>query len=194
MSEGDWNRTTDDYQGYDSSNEGAFSDGDQHRVTVRKARVKRKVARKDRFSSSWAVRGVVDRDQSDTERNQNKGKNQQIMAQPPGGGAGAVQQPQRGPNIRLPWFNGKEEEQVKKYFQELKRLKVFYDWSDDHLLNMALLGLKGRADNWAGQLNDNEKDTFVKLETQMVKIFGDRRAKWQKHAEFCGQGKDQSVI
>ena len=30
----------------------------------------------------------------------------------------------------------------------------------------------------------------------MVKIFGDRRAKWQKHSEFCSlkQGKDQSVI
>ena len=108
------------------------------------------------------------------------------MAQPPGSGAGVAQQHQRGPNIRLPWFNGKEE-QVEKYFRELKRLKFIYDWSDDHLLNMALLGLKGRAD---------EKDTFVKLETQMVKIFGDRRAKWQKHAEFCGlkQGKDQSVI
>ena len=120
----------------DSSNEGAFSDGDQHRVTVRKARVKRKVARKDRsssysserFSDEGAVGGVVDRDQSDTERNQNKDS----------GGAGVAQQHQRGPNIRLPWFNGKEEEQVEKYFRELKRLKVIYDWSDDHLLNMAL--------------------------------------------------------
>ena len=201
MSESDWNRVTDDYQGYASSNEGAFSDGGQHRATVRKARVKRKVARKERSSSSsfeklsdeGAVRGVVDRDQSDTERNQNKDK--QTMAQPgPGGGDGHHHQ--RGPNIRLPWFNGKEEEQVEKYFRELKRLKAIYDWSDAHLLNMALLGLKGRADDWAGALVDNKKDTFEKLETQMIKIFGDRRAKWQKHAEFCGlrQGKDQSVI
>ena len=61
---------------------------------------------------------------------------------------------------------------------------------------MALLGLKGRADVWAGAIPDADKDTFAKLETQMVKIFGDRRAKWQKHAEFCSlrQGKDQSAI
>ena len=61
---------------------------------------------------------------------------------------------------------------------------------------MTLLGLKGRADDWAGALPDADKDTFDKLETQMVKIFGDRRAKWQKHSEFCSlkQGKDQSVI
>ena len=105
-------------------------------------------------------------------------------------------QPQRGPNIRLPWFHGKEDEQVEKYFRELKRLKTIYDWTDDHLLNMALLGLKGRADDWAGAIPDADKDTFAKLETQMVKIFGDRRAKWQKHAEFCSlrQGKDQSAI
>ena len=103
---------------------------------------------------------------------------------------------QRGPNIRLPWFHGKEDEQVEKYFRELKRLKTIYDWTNDHLLNMTLLGLKGRADDWAGALPDAEKDTFDKLETQMVKIFGDRRAKWQKHSEFCSlkQGKDQSVI
>ena len=91
---------------------------------------------------------------------------------------------------------GKEDEQVEKYFRELKRLKTIYDWTADHLLNMTLLGLKGRADDWAGALPDADKDTFDKLETQMVKIFGDRRAKWQKHSEFCSlkQGKDQSVI
>ena len=61
---------------------------------------------------------------------------------------------------------------------------------------MVLLGLKGRADDWAGAIPDADKDTFDKLETQMVKIFGDRRAKWQKHAEFCSlrHGKDQSAI
>ena len=115
------------------------------------------------------------------------------MANPP---PNPPQPHQRGPNIRLPWFHGKEDEQVEKYFRELKRLKTIYDWTNDHLLNMTLLGLKGRADDWAGALPDADKDTFDKLEAQMVKIFGDRRAKWQKHSEFCSlkQGKDQSVI
>ena len=101
LSENDWNRATNDYQGYVSSNEGALSDGDQYRVTVRKAKLKRKVARKDRPSSSsserlsdeGAVGGVAvrdhsverdlsvegdlseDSDQSDTERGQNQNEN-----------------------------------------------------------------------------------------------------------------------
>ena len=33
LSENDWNRATNDYQGYVSSNEGALSDGDQYRAT-----------------------------------------------------------------------------------------------------------------------------------------------------------------
>ena len=94
------------------------------------------------------------------------------------------------PNIRLPWFHGKEDEQVEKYFRKLKRLKTIYDWTNDHLLNMALLGLKGRADDWAGAIPDADKDTFDKLETQMVKIFGDGRAKWHKHAE-TGKGPER---
>ena len=91
------------------------------------------------------------------------------MANPP---PNPPQAHQRGPNIRLPWFHGKEDEQVEKYFRELKRLKTIYDWTNDHLLNMTLLGLKGRADDWAGALPDADKDTFDKLETQMVRFLG----------------------
>ena len=153
----------------------------------------------ERTSDDGAVGGRVSRDhsiesaQSDQGINPNPNGNNQNMANPP---PNPPQAHQRGPNIRLPWFHGKEDEQVEKYFRELKRLKTIYDWTNDHLLNMTLLGLKGRADDWAGALPDADKDTFDKLETQMVKIFGDRRAKWQKHSEFCSlkQGKDQSVI
>ena len=103
---------------------------------------------------------------------------------------------ERGPTIRLPWFTGKEDEQVEKYFRELKRLKAIYKWQDEHLLNMTLLGLRGRADDWASALPDGDKDTFDKLEQNMVKIFGDKRAQWQKHADFGSlkQAKEQSVI
>ena len=153
----------------------------------------------ERTSDDGAVGGRVSRDhsiesdQSDQGINPNPNGNNQNMANP---APIPPQAHQRGPNIRLPWFHGKEDEQVEKYFRELKRLKTIYDWTNDHLLNMTLLGLKGRADDWAGALPDQDKDTFDKLETQMVKIFGDRRAKWQKHSEFCSlkQGKDQSVI
>ena len=78
------------------------------------------------------------------------------MAQPP-----APPAVERGPSIRLPWFTGKEDEQVEKYFRELKRLKAIYKWQDDHLLNMRLLGLKGRVDDWASALDDADKDTFL---------------------------------
>ena len=82
------------------------------------------------------------------------------MAQPPPPPATV----ERGPSIRLPWFTRKEDEQVEKYFRELKRLKAIYKWQDDHLLNMSLLGLKGRADDWASAIADADKDTFAKLE------------------------------
>ena len=49
---------------------------------------------------------------------------------------------------------------------------------------MSLLGLRGRADDWASALDDGDKDTFAKLEEAMTKIFGDKRAQWQKHADF----------
>ena len=105
------------------------------------------------------------------------------MAQPPA-------------SIRLPWFTGKENEQVEKYFRELKRLKAIYKWRDDHLLNMSLLGLKGRADDWASALDDADKDTFAKLEEAKTKFFGDKWVQWQKHANFSNlkQLKKQSVI
>ena len=118
--------------------------------------------------------------------------NHEDMAQPPA----PPPTVERGPSIRLPWFTGKEDEQVEKYFRELKRLKVIYKWQDDHLLNMSLLGLKGRADDWASAIADADKDTFAKLEEAMTKIFGDKRAQWQKHADFSNlkQLKEQSVI
>ena len=52
---------------------------------------------------------------------------------------------------------------------------------------MSLFGFRGRADDWA---------TFAKLEEAMTKIFGDKRAQWQKHADFSNlkQLKEQSVI
>ena len=52
---------------------------------------------------------------------------------------------------------------------------------------MSLLGLKGRADDWASALDDADKDTFAKL---------DKRTQWQKHADFSNlkQLKEQSVI
>ena len=81
-----------------------------------------------------------------------------------------------GPQIRMPWFQGKPEEKVERYFRELERLKVIYGWDDPKTLNMALHGLKGRADDWANGLQPAEKDTSDHLRTSMVKIFGDRRA------------------
>ena len=63
---------------------------------------------------------------------------------------------ERGTSIWLPWFTGKQDEQVEKYIRELKRLKAIYKWQDDHLLNMSLLGLRGRADDWASALDDRD--------------------------------------
>ena len=102
---------------------------------------------------------------------------------------------ERGPCIRLPWFHGKEDEQVEKYFRELRCLKAT-NGRNDHLLYMSLLGLKGRADDWASALPDGDKDTFAKLEENTTKIFGDKRAQWQKHVDFSSmkQLKDQIVI
>ena len=56
--------------------------------------------------------------------------------------------------------------------------------------------LKGRADDWASALADADKDTFAKLEEAVTKIFGDKRAQWQKHPDFSNlkQLKEQSVI
>ena len=64
------------------------------------------------------------------------------------------------------------------------------------MLNISLLGLRGRADDWASALPDGDKDTFAKLEENMLKIFGDKRAQWQKHADFSSlkQTKEQGVI
>ena len=60
---------------------------------------------------------------------------------------------------------------------------------------MILLGLRGRADDLASALDDANKDTFAKLEGAMTKIFGDKRAQWQKHADLSKlkQLKEQSV-
>ena len=61
---------------------------------------------------------------------------------------------------------------------------------------MALHGLRGRADDWAHGLPPGEKDTFAHLKAAMSKIFGDRRAVWQKQTDFFAlrQGKDQTVL
>ena len=61
---------------------------------------------------------------------------------------------------------------------------------------MALHGLKGRADDWAHGLTQGEKDTFAHLKESMIKIFGDRRAVWQKQTDFFAlrQGKEQPVL
>ena len=129
-------------------------------------------------------------EQEPSEPSENESDNDDAMANPP--------QPvvERGPSIRLPWFTGKEDEQVEKFFRELKRLKAIYKWQDDHLLNMSLLGLRGRADDWASALPDGDKDMFAKLKENMIKIFGDKRAQWQKHADFSSlkQTKEQGVI
>ena len=61
---------------------------------------------------------------------------------------------------------------------------------------MGLLGLRGRADDWASALDDEDKDTFAKLEEALTKIFGDNREQWQKHANFSNlkQLKEQNVL
>ena len=99
-----------------------------------------------------------------------------------------------GPQIRMPWFQGKPEE--KRYFRELERLKVIYTCDEPKTLNMALHGLRGRADDWAHSLLPGEKDTFAHLKAAMSKIFVDRWAVWQKHTDFFAlrQGKDQTVL
>ena len=101
-----------------------------------------------------------------------------------------------GPQIRMPWFQGKPEEKIERYFRELERLKVIYTWDEPKTLNMALHGQRGRADVWAHGLPPGEKDTFAHLKAAMSKIFGDRRAVWQKQTEFFAlrQGKDQTVL
>lgn len=101
-----------------------------------------------------------------------------------------------GPQIRMPWFQGKPDEKVERYFRELERLKAIYDWTDAKLLNMALHGLRGRADDWVQGLTAAEKDTFAHLKESMCKIFGDQRAVWQKQTDFFAlrQEKDQTVL
>ena len=101
-----------------------------------------------------------------------------------------------GPQIRMAWFQGKPEEKVERYFRELERLKVIYTWDEPKTLNMALHGLKGMADDWAHGLTTPEKNKFTHLKDSMIKIFGDRRAVWQKQTDFIAlrQGKDQTVL
>ena len=101
-----------------------------------------------------------------------------------------------GPQSRMPWFNGKPDEKVERYFRELKRLKAIYGWDEPNTLNMSLHGLKGRADDWAHGLEATEKDTFIHLKESMTTIFGDRRAVWQKQTDFFAlrQGKDQTML
>ena len=101
-----------------------------------------------------------------------------------------------GLQIRMPWFQGKPEIKVERYFRELERLKLIYEWIEAKTLNMALHGFKGRADDWAQGLDAGEKDTFAYLKTSMIKIFGDKRAVWQKQTDFFAlrQGKDQTVL
>ena len=85
---------------------------------------------------------------------------------------------------------------MERYFRELERLKLIYEWNEAKTLNMALHGFKGRADDWAQGLDAGEKDTFAHLKTSMIKIFGDKRAVWQKQTDFFAlrQGKDQTVL
>ena len=61
---------------------------------------------------------------------------------------------------------------------------------------MSLHGLKGRADDWAHGLEAIEKDTFQHLKESMIKIFGDRRAVWQKQTDCFAlrQTKEQTVL
>ena len=101
-----------------------------------------------------------------------------------------------GPQIRKPWFQGKPEEKVERYFRELERLKLIYEWNEQKTLNMALHGLKGRADDSAQGLDAGEKDAFAYLKASMIKIFRDKRAVWQKQTNFFAlrQGKDQTVL
>ena len=101
-----------------------------------------------------------------------------------------------GPQIRMPWFQGKPEEKVERYFRELERLKIIYEWNEQKTLNMALHGLKGRADDWVQGLGAAGKDTFAHLKASMIEIFGDKRAVWQKQTDFFAlrQGKDQTVL
>ena len=80
-----------------------------------------------------------------------------------------------GPQIRMPWFQGKPEEKIERYFRELERLKIIYEWNEQKTLNMALHGLKGRADDWVQGLGAAGKDTFAHLKASMIEIFGDKR-------------------
>ena len=63
-----------------------------------------------------------------------------------------------GPQIRMPWFQGKPEEKVERYFRELERLKAIYEWNEAKTINMALHGWRGRT------------DTFAHLKESMIKI------------------------
>ena len=42
-----------------------------------------------------------------------------------------------GPQIRMPWFQGKPEEKVERYFRELERLKIIYEWNEQKTLNIS---------------------------------------------------------
>ena len=66
------------------------------------------------------------------------------------------------PQIRMPWFHGKPDEKVERYFRELERLKAIYGWDEPKTLNMSLHGLKGRADDWAHGLEAVKKGHFPK--------------------------------
>ena len=50
-----------------------------------------------------------------------------------------------GPQIRMPWFHGKPDEKVERYFRELERLKAIYGLDEPKTLNMSLHGLRTMA-------------------------------------------------
>ena len=89
-----------------------------------------------------------------------------------------------GPQIRMPWFQGKPGEKVERYIRELERLKLIHEWNEAKTLSMALHGLKGRADDWAQELDAGEKEIFAKLKKSMIKIFWDN---------ICGRSRLTSL-
>ena len=101
----------------------------------------------------------------------------------------------RLPNIKLPLFYGKENENYERFFDEMAGLQRISGWSPDEYLDIVKIGIKGGAATWLKAVPRADQDSLPKIRAIIKEAFGDKRPRWQKHRDLHNlrQEKGQSV-